>query len=100
MNDLQIIQLENTDISGWDFARLRAELQRGLDTYAAIVYTDDSIKDAKNDRTALNKVKKIIEDARKAYKARWFEMKQMVQVLEEQRIELQKIYIMDLRHLL
>ena len=61
MNDLQTINLENTDISNWDFVRLRAELQRGLDTYAGIAYTDDSIKDAKNDRTTLNKVKKIIE---------------------------------------
>ena len=40
MNDLQIIRLENTDISVWDFSMLRAELQRGLDSYAGLVYTD------------------------------------------------------------
>ncbi len=94
MNDLQIIQLENTDIGGWDFARLRAELQRGLDAYAAVVYTDDSIKSAKNDRTTLNKVKKIIEDARKAYKARCLapyealepQIKELVDMVERQRM--------------
>lgn len=55
MNELQIIRLENTDISGWDFATLRAELQSQLDFYANLVYTDDTIKDVKKDRTTLNK---------------------------------------------
>ena len=59
MNDLQLIHLENTDISAWDFARLRFELQKGLDSYSGIVYTDDTIKDAKNDRAILNKTIKI-----------------------------------------
>lgn len=94
MNDLQIINLENTDISGWDFVRLRAELQRGLNAYSGLVYTDDSIKAAKNDRTTLNKVKKIIEDARKAYKAKCLapyeaiepQIKELVEMVERQRI--------------
>ena len=64
MNDLQIMRMENTDISVWDFSMLRAELQRGLDSYAGLVYTDETIKDAKNDRSTLNKVKKVIEDHR------------------------------------
>ena len=61
MSDLQIVRLENTDISSWDFSVLRAELQRGLDSYAGLVYTDETIKDAKNDRSTLNKVKKVID---------------------------------------
>lgn len=93
MNELQIIRLENTDISGWDFATLRAELQSRLDFYANLVYTDDTIKDAKKDRTTLNKVKKVIEDARKAYKARCLapydalepDMKSLVDMVEKQR---------------
>ena len=40
MNELQIIKLENTDISGWNFAMLRAELQSRLDTYAGIIYKE------------------------------------------------------------
>ena len=93
MNELQIIRLENTDISGWDFATLRAELQSRLDFYANLVYTDDTIKDAKKDRTTLNKVKKVIDDARKAYKARCLapydalepDMKSLVDIVEKQR---------------
>ena len=94
MNDLQIRNLENTDISGWNFTMLRAELQSRLDTYADIIYTDETIKDAKNDRTTLNKVKKVIEDARKAYKARCLapydtldpEIKELVDMVEKQRV--------------
>lgn len=94
MNDLQIVRLENTDISNWDFAVLRAELQRRLDSYAGLVYSDATIKDAKNDRSTLNKVKKIIEDARKAYKAQCLapyetlepQIKELVDMVEGQRI--------------
>ena len=94
MNDLQIVRLENTDISSWDFSVLRAELQRGLDSYAGLVYTDETIKDAKNDRSTLNKVKKVIEDARKAYKAKCLvpydtlepQIKELVDMVEKQRI--------------
>ena len=94
MNELQIFRLENTDISGWDFSSLRAELQSRLDFYASLIYTDETIKDAKKDRTALNKVKKVIEDARKAYKARCLapynalepEMKSLVEMVEKQRV--------------
>ena len=70
MNELQIVNLENTEITTWNFPMMKAELQRGLDTYAGIVYTDDSIKDAKNDRATLNKLRKAIDGARKAYKAK------------------------------
>ena len=70
MNDLQIMSLENTDITTWDFPSIKAELQRHLDDYTGIVYTDLSIKEAKSDRTTLNKLKKAIEDKRKDYKAR------------------------------
>lgn len=93
MNELQIVKLENTDISGWDFAMLRAEIQSRLDFYSALVYTDENIKDAKNDRTTLNKVKKIIDDARKAYKSRCLapyealepQIKELVDMIERQR---------------
>lgn len=93
VNELQIIRLENTDISGWDFSSLRAELQSRLDFYAGLVYTDETIKNAKEARTTLNKVKKVIEDARKAYKARCLapydalepEMKSLVDMVEKQR---------------
>ena len=94
MNELQIVKLENTDITQWDFSTLRAELQSRLDYYASLVYTDANIKDAKGDRADLNKVKKAIEDARKSYKAKCLEpynalepqIKELVEMVEEQRL--------------
>ena len=70
MNELQVINLDNTDITVWDFPALKAELQAYLSEYDNLVYTDETIKDAKKDKSKLNNVKKVIEDARKAYKAR------------------------------
>lgn len=94
MNDLQVINLENTDIGNWDFERIRSELQSNLELYTGIIYDDSSIKEAKNDRSTLNKAKKIIEDARKAYKARCLapydalepKIKELVSMIENQRI--------------
>ena len=68
MEELQIVNLENTDIAHWDMAMLEAQLEQRLAYYKGMVYTDDSIKSAKDDRTTLNKAKKVIEDATKAYK--------------------------------
>jgi hypothetical protein len=58
-----------------------------------MVYTDDSIKSAKDDRATLNKAKKVIEDARKTYKAKCLEpyealepqIKELVEMIESQR---------------
>ena len=94
MNDVQIARFENTDITGWDFAMLKAELQSRLDSYAGLAYTDETIKSAKTDRATLNKVKKTIEDARKAYKARCLapyealepQIKELVDMVEKQRL--------------
>ena len=94
MNELATLSFENRDISTWDFTQLRTELQRGLDYYAKIVYTDDSIRDAKKDRALLNKVKKAIEDARKDYRNKCLEpyklvepqLKELVDMVEEQRL--------------
>ena len=90
---MQIIKLENTDISGWDFPAIREELQNRLDYYSGLVYTDETIGEAKKDRTTLNKVKKVIDDARKAYKARCLapydalepDMKSLVDMVEKQK---------------
>ena len=93
MEELQIVNLENTDIAHWDMAMLKAELEQRLAYYKGMVYTDDSIKSAKDDRTTLNKAKKVIEDARKAYKAKCLEpyeamepqIKELVEMIESQR---------------
>ena len=96
MNELQVINLDNTDITTWDFPALKAELQTALSYYDGLVYTDETIKDAKKDRTLLNKAKKVIEDARKAYKARCLEpyeamepkIKELAGLIEERRLQI------------
>lgn len=93
MSEFQISRYENADITTWDFAMFKAELQSRLDAYAGLVYTDETIVSAKNDRATLNKVKKVIEDARKTYKARCLapyealepQIKELVEMVEKQR---------------
>jgi hypothetical protein len=72
---------------------LKSQLERKLAYYKGMVYTDDSIKSAKDDRATLNKAKKVIEDARKTYKAKCLEpyealepqIKELVEMIESQR---------------
>ena len=93
MNELLVMNLDNTDITAWDFSALKAELQAYLADYEGLVYTDETVKDAKKDRTVLNKAKKLVEDARKAYKARCLEpyeamepkIKELTDLIEERR---------------
>ena len=93
MGELQIINLENTDVVGWDFDMLKMQLSQKLEYYKNLVYTEDDIKSAKNDRSDLNKAKKIIEDARKKYKSKCLEpyealeprIKELVSMIEDQR---------------
>ncbi|MBR3245186.1 MAG: DUF1351 domain-containing protein [Parasporobacterium sp.] len=94
MEALQIVQMENADITTWDLPAIKAELQKRLDEFAGLVYTADTIKDAKNDRALLNKAKKTIEDARKAYKAKCLEpyeaiepqIKELTDMVDHQRV--------------
>ena len=101
MAELQVINLEGTEITRWDFALLKSELEQKLELYKTLVYTDDNIKSAKNDRTTLNKAKKVIEDCRKAYKAQCLapyealepQVKELVAMIEEQRLLIDEIYL-------
>lgn len=93
MEELQMVSLDNTEIASWDFPMIKAELQRRLDAYAGLVYTDETIKEAKSDRATLGKVKKAISDAEKAYKAKCMapydaikpKIKELIDLVEEQR---------------
>ena len=73
MSDFELVQLENTEITNWDFETIKTQLEEKLSIYKNMVYTEESIKSAKNDRADLNKAKKFIDDARKAYKKRCME---------------------------
>lgn len=65
MNELQITELTQNSITNWDFAAIKLQLESGLKKYD-IVYTDE--KEAKADKSELNKIKNAIEDRRKEYK--------------------------------
>ena len=56
-----------------NLAALKAELTPKLDYYNKLVVTADSIKAAKADKAALNKLKTAIEDQRKAVKKQYLE---------------------------
>ena len=94
MNELQIVGLEKTEISSWDFESIKTELAQALSVYKNMVYTDESIKSAKNDKAVLAKLKKMVEDRRKAYKSKCLEpyeaiepqVKEIVAMIEEQRV--------------
>ena len=96
MNEMQLFEYENTDVSTWDLSVLRARVQGYLSDFEGLVYTDETIKEAKNDKAQLNKVKKVIEDARKAYKAKCLapyeelepHLKELVDLVEQQRLHI------------
>lgn len=99
MNELQIVKLESIDIVQWDFVKIREELEKALSVYKTMVYTDDTIKSAKDDKAQLAKVKKLVEDQRKAFKARCMEpydalepqIKELVSMIEEQRVAIDEV---------
>lgn len=94
MENLQIISIANTEVVTWDFSAIKQELQHQLDRYANIIYTDETVKEAKSDRATLNKVKKAIGDAEKSYKEKCLEpyeaikpqIKELIDLVEQQRV--------------
>lgn len=99
MNELQIVNLEQADITTWNFSQLKDELGRALSVYKTTVYTDETIKTAKDDKSRLAKAKKIVEDQRKAYKAKCLapyealepQIKEIVGMIEEQRTAIDEV---------
>jgi hypothetical protein len=99
MEELQIVGLEKTDITAWNFSAIKDELARALSVYKTTVYTDETIKVAKDDKAKLAKAKKIVEDQRKAFKARCMEpydalepqIKEIVSMIDEQRVAIDEV---------
>ena len=52
----------------WNKEEFEAEIEAATKDYAGLAYTDDQIKQAKADRAELNKLKKAIDERRKAVK--------------------------------
>lgn len=57
----------------WNHEELKAEMERQLERYQGLAYTDDTISDAKSDRATLNKLKNALNDKRKELKKRCLE---------------------------
>lgn len=52
----------------WNHEELKAEIAKKMNEYKTLVFTEDTIKDAKKDRADLNKLKTAFEDERKRIK--------------------------------
>lgn len=52
----------------WNNEELKKEIAEKMEEYKTLVYTENTIKDAKSDRATLNKLVKAIEDERKRIK--------------------------------
>ena len=52
----------------WNNEELKAEIAEKMRDYTGLVFTEDTIKDAKKDRATLNKLKTAFEDERKRIK--------------------------------
>ena len=93
MKEFSLSTIENQAVETWDFDTIKKDLLEVLADYENIVYTDDNIKSAKNDKSTLNKAKKVIEDARKEYKKKCMEpyeavepkIKELVSLIDERR---------------
>ena len=99
MNELQIVSLEKNDITTWDFAMIKSELESALAIYKTSVYTDETIKSAKDDKARLAKAKKLVEDRRKEFKDKCMapynalepQIKEIVSMIEEQRQQIDDV---------
>lgn len=63
MNELKVTQ--TLGAISFNFEELKAEVQSLANDYASLVYTDDVISEAKEDRAKLNKLKTALNDERK-----------------------------------
>lgn len=68
-----IAHIEKTGVIKFDNTELKTELKNALEKYRNLVYTDETIKEAKADRAKLNNLTKAIEEKRKEIKRLYVE---------------------------
>ena len=74
MDELTILTRQEPGIAELDnFDEIKAFLDRRLDVYRNLVYSEDSLKTAKADKAQLNKLKKALDTRRKEIKAIYME---------------------------
>lgn len=89
--ELRIKELSFPQAIEFNFEELKAEITAKSALYANMVYTDETIKEAKADKAALNKFIKALEDKRKEvkkeclqpYEAFEKQMKELVAIINE-----------------
>lgn len=64
MFELKINEPKLPDSITWNYEELKAKITKMLSNYEKIIYTEDTISEAKADRASLNKLKKTINDER------------------------------------
>lgn len=67
-DELQVIVNQQPGVITWNFEDLKNALAEKMATYETLVYTEDTVKDAKSDLAGLRKLRKAVEDKRKEIK--------------------------------
>lgn len=89
--ELKINAMETTNAINFNFEELKNEITTKSELYKNMVYTDDTIKTAKEDRASINKFIKALEDKRKEVKKQCLEpynnfekqVKELVRIINE-----------------
>ena len=68
MNEISVIVEQTQGLVTANFEEVKRQLYVQMDEYRGLVYTDESVKTAKDDVATLRKVRKAIEDKRKEVK--------------------------------
>lgn len=89
--ELRINAWKSPEVIDFNFEELKEEITNKSALYKNMVYTDETIKDAKSDRALLNKFKTALEDKRKEVKKQCLEpynqfekqIKELVAIIDE-----------------
>lgn len=89
--ELRINTWKSPEVIDFNFEELKEEITNKSALYKNMVYTDETIKDAKSDRALLNKFKTALEDKRKEVKKQYLEpynqfekqIKELVAIIDE-----------------
>lgn len=89
--ELRINTWKSPEVIDFNFEELKEEITTKSALYKNMVYTDETIKDAKSDRARLNKFKTALEDKRKEVKKQCLEpynqfekqIKELVAIIDE-----------------
>lgn len=67
--ELKVNEIQALEPIKFNYEELKSNLTANLEKYKDLVYTEENIKEAKNDRALLNKVTKAINDEKKRIKS-------------------------------